>query len=70
MSWETFTSMPKDLQKEYVEKICKRFGANYSHIAAMLCLDFATLTKTIGYHRTDQTADTFDEVGFINWVNT
>lgn len=70
MSWETFTGMPKGLQKEYAEKICKRFGANYSHIANMLGVDFATLTMAIGYRRADWTADTFDEAGFINWVNT
>lgn len=46
MTWQQFVSMPVDIQKQYVEKIIKRFNATPSQMAKM----FGVVRSTVYTH--------------------
>jgi hypothetical protein len=71
MNWETFVSMPADLQKEYVKKLRERFGIADDCIAEMMDCDVEKLNKvfeSIGLSkRTDDRCDITLVCKFRKW---
>ena len=43
MTWETFTAMPTDLQKEYIKKLINRYSITNTRLAGMFGVDKETL---------------------------
>jgi hypothetical protein len=56
MNWETFVSMPADLQKEYIKKLRERFGIADDCIAEMMDCDVEKLHKI------------FDSIGLSKYI--
>lgn len=71
MDWETFKSMPGDLQKEYICRLRSRFGRNNSAIADMLGTgrkNFQVYVGKLGLCLGKGSGnDAWDVVGFERW---
>jgi hypothetical protein len=71
MSWETFESMPADLQKEYIKKLRERFGITDDCVAEMMDCGIGDLHKvfeSIGLGKcTDDTCDITLVCKFRKW---
>jgi hypothetical protein len=69
MSWETFTSMPKDLQKEYIQKLRKRFGVCDFHIARMMNIGLDSFEELLSVLKLGKVSVTDNVEDFWKWCN-